>query len=76
MAWGAKFSEHPILLNDREKNNGRSRIAATLLVKAMDIAEAEKVHRVPSADHVLVALLIEPLQSREPSSASFIGATN
>ncbi len=65
MAWGAKFSEHPILLKDRERNNGRSVLARTLLIKAIEIAEAESVHRIPTADHVLVSLLLEPLQSRE-----------
>lgn len=65
LAWGSKFSEHPILVEDREGCNGRSRISRMLFVKTLEIAESEKVHRVPSSDHVVISLLLEPLRGRK-----------
>lgn len=64
IAWGAKFSEHPLLLADRRHNNNQSHIAKTLINRARDLAEDLKVHRIPSADHVVISLLIEPMQNR------------
>lgn len=65
IAWGAKFSEHPLLVADRVVSSTRqSGLAKTLIVRAREVAEALKVHRVPAAEHVVIALLIEPLQSR------------
>jgi hypothetical protein len=65
VAWGAKFSEHPLLVADRLNSPTRqSGLAKTLIVRAREVAEALKVHRVPAAEHVVIALLIEPLQSR------------
>ena len=66
IAWGAKFSEHPLLVLDRSGGpNGSSRLAKTLVNRAREVAEAEKVHRISSVDHVVIALLIEPLQNRK-----------
>lgn len=65
IAWGAKFSEHPLLVADREGAGGQSRLARTLVSRAREVAEAEKVHRISSVDHVVIALLIEPLQNRK-----------
>ncbi|KAH9999601.1 hypothetical protein BJV74DRAFT_877006 [Russula compacta] len=65
VAWGAKFSEHPLLVADRLNSPTRqSSLAKALIVRAREVAEALKVHRVPAAEHVVIALLIEPLQSR------------
>lgn len=64
MAWGAKFSEHPMILGDRRRNNGQSFFAKALINRARELAEDLKVHRVPSSDHVVIALLIEPMQNR------------
>lgn len=66
VAWGCKFSEHPLLVADRKRPNGQSLLAKTLIDRARDLAEALKVHRIPSADHVVISLLIEPLQSQNP----------
>ncbi|KAM6489046.1 hypothetical protein JOM56_015458 [Amanita muscaria] len=66
LAWGSKFSEHPLLVADRKCHDGRSLLAKTLVDRARDLAEALKVHRVPSSDHVIICLLIEPLQSQKP----------
>jgi hypothetical protein len=72
VAWGAKFSEHPLLVADRLNSPTRqSGLAKTLIVRAREVAEALKVHRVPAAEHVVIALLIEPLQSR---ALSFVPA--
>ncbi|KAH9955162.1 hypothetical protein BC827DRAFT_1238625 [Russula dissimulans] len=71
VAWGAKFSEHPLLVADRLNAPTRqSGLAKTLIARAREVAEALKVHRVPAAEHVVVALLIEPLQSQVPEDAS------
>ncbi|KAH6912531.1 hypothetical protein BKA70DRAFT_765503 [Coprinopsis sp. MPI-PUGE-AT-0042] len=66
VAWGCKFSEHPLLVADRKRPSGQSMLAKTLIDRARDLAEALKVHRIPSADHVVISLLIEPLQSQNP----------
>ena len=72
IAWGAKFSEHPLFIADRHHNKGQSALAKVLINRARDLAEDMKVHRMPSADHVVIALLIEPLQSRECGPASLL----
>ena len=65
LAWGTKFSEHPLLVADRRRPGGQSLLAKTLIDRARDLAEALKVHRVATSDHVVIALLIEPLQNRQ-----------
>ncbi|KAG5648287.1 hypothetical protein DXG03_004857 [Asterophora parasitica] len=65
LAWGTKFSEHPLLVADRQRPNGQSLLAKALIDRARDLAEALKVHRIPKFDHVVIGLLIEPLQSRQ-----------
>lgn len=65
LAWGTKFSEHPLLVADRRRPGGQSVLAKTLIDRARDLAEALKVHRIPSSDHVVISLLIEPLQNRK-----------
>ncbi|EEB97347.1 hypothetical protein MPER_03353, partial [Moniliophthora perniciosa FA553] len=64
IAWGSKFSEHQLLTADRSTHGGQGHLSKTLIDRARDLAEALKVHRVPNADHVVIALLIETLQSR------------
>lgn len=65
IAWGAKFSEHPLLVHDRELNSGRSRICRVLTKRAREVAEGEKIHRLPTFDNIITAMLLEPLQSRQ-----------
>ena len=67
LAWGAKFSEHPLLVADRRRSGGQRLLAKELIDRARNLAEALKVHRIPTPDHVVIGLLIEPLQSRECS---------
>ncbi|KAF8208834.1 hypothetical protein K438DRAFT_1812973 [Mycena galopus ATCC 62051] len=66
LAWGSKFSEHPLLVADRRRPGGQSLLAKTLIDRARNLAEALKVHRIPSPDHVVIGLLLEPLQSQNP----------
>uniref|UniRef100_A0A8H8CMA0 Zn(2)-C6 fungal-type domain-containing protein n=1 Tax=Psilocybe cubensis TaxID=181762 RepID=A0A8H8CMA0_PSICU len=66
LAWGTKFSEHPLLVADRRRPGGQSLLAKTLIDRARDLAEALKVHRIPSSDHVVISLLLEPLQNQNP----------
>jgi len=39
--------------------------------RARDLAESMKVHRMPTADNVVIALLIEPLQPRQSITSVF-----
>lgn len=64
LAWGAKFSEHPLLVADRRRPGGQRLLAQELIDRARNLAEALKVHRIPTPDHVVIGLLIEPLQSQ------------
>ncbi|KAH9933240.1 uncharacterized protein BXZ73DRAFT_46460, partial [Epithele typhae] len=74
VAWGAKFSEHPLCIADRHQNHGQSTFAKALINRARDLAEDMKVHRIPSADHVVISLLLEPLQSQSlEDNAGFHG---
>ena len=65
LSWGAKFSEHPLIELDRSADRmRRSRLAKTLIRKAWEVAEAEKMHTIPSVDAVSVCLLLDGLHSR------------
>lgn len=71
LAWGAKFSEHELLAADRKlRPEKQSLLAKALIDRARDLAEALKVHRVPSTEHVVISLLIEPLQNRKQLQSS------
>lgn len=54
-----------MLVADRERRGRQSFLAKTLIDRARDLAEALKVHRIPSPDHVVIGLLLEPLQNRQ-----------
>ncbi|KIJ64481.1 hypothetical protein HYDPIDRAFT_132385 [Hydnomerulius pinastri MD-312] len=68
LAWGAKFSEHPLLVADRQRNGGQSSVAKALIERTRELAESLKVHRIPHVQHVVIALLIEPLQCQNPAA--------
>ncbi|KAH7921905.1 hypothetical protein BV22DRAFT_1071424 [Leucogyrophana mollusca] len=68
LAWGAKFSEHPLLVADRERNGGQSHLAKAMIERTRELAESLKVHRIPTSDNVVIALLIEPLQCQNPQA--------
>ncbi|KAF9220971.1 hypothetical protein BS17DRAFT_293506 [Gyrodon lividus] len=68
LAWGAKFSEHDLLVADRQRNGGQSLLAKALIQRCRELAESTKVHRIPQFQHVVIALLIEPLQCQDPQA--------
>ncbi|EIN12374.1 hypothetical protein PUNSTDRAFT_49613 [Punctularia strigosozonata HHB-11173 SS5] len=70
LAWGAKFSEHPLLVADRTRNGGQGLLAKALIDRAREVAESLKVHRIANVDHVLAGLLLEPLQAQNPEDPS------
>jgi hypothetical protein len=70
LAWGTKFSEHPLLVADRRRPGGHCHLAKSLIDRARELAEAMKVHRIPSTDHIVISLLIEPLQSQNPEDSN------
>ena len=69
IAWGAKFAENTLFVADRQRNGGtKSLFAITLVDRARELAELLKVHRLSSSEHVIISLLLEPLQSRQSDS--------
>ncbi|KAG5351685.1 hypothetical protein C0989_005278 [Termitomyces sp. Mn162] len=44
LAWGTKFSEHPLLVADRQRPSHQSLLAKTLIDRARDLAEALKIN--------------------------------
>ncbi|KAK7469120.1 hypothetical protein VKT23_003611 [Stygiomarasmius scandens] len=70
IAWGTKFSEHPLLTADRNCHKGQSLLSKMIIDRTRDLAEALKVHRLPTPDHVVIGLLIETLQSQVPNDPS------
>jgi hypothetical protein len=59
LAWGAKFSEHPIIAMDREETSAgmergrsRSRLVRLLVVRAQEVLEANRAFRVPKVENV------------------------
>ncbi|KAF9267517.1 hypothetical protein L218DRAFT_955389 [Marasmius fiardii PR-910] len=74
IAWGSKFSEHPLLMADRQTHGGQGHLSKALIDRTRELAEALHVHRVPNSDHVVIGLLIETLQSQTPGdSKAFLG---
>ncbi|KAG7088535.1 hypothetical protein E1B28_012518 [Marasmius oreades] len=74
IAWGSKFSEHPLLMADRQTHGGQGHFSKALINRTRELAEALHVHRVPNSDHVVIGLLIETLQSQTPGdSKAFLG---
>lgn len=69
LAWGAKFSEHPLILNDREETSAieavherrdsternKSRLVRTLVARAQEVLEANRCHRIASLPNVQAA---------------------
>jgi hypothetical protein len=74
IAFGARFSDHPAINKDREECTSkdgrhdrrmRSRIVQLLVIRAREVAEARKTHRVRSLDNVRVLVLLESMTARE-----------
>jgi hypothetical protein len=75
LAWGARFSENPILLADRgeisardpeanAKGFTRSRMAQLLVIRGREVLEVCKVFRYAKMENVQVGILMEPLIAR------------
>lgn len=74
LAWGAKFSEHPLIVADRQAcsvdlpgGRQRSRLAQMMACRAQEVLETHKVFRVPSLENLQAALMMVPLVGRESS---------
>lgn len=50
---------------DRDTNGGVSKVGHALVYRAREIAEWEKVYRIPTPENVLTSMLLDPLTSRE-----------
>jgi hypothetical protein len=69
IAWAAKFAENSVFVADRQRNGGtKSLFAIALVDRARELAELLKVHRISTPEHVIIGLLLEPLQSRQSDS--------
>jgi hypothetical protein len=69
LAWGAKFSEHSVIIKDREEcslmlpgERRRSRLIQMVAVRAQQVAEICKVYRVPSLENVQACLMLNTLE--------------
>ena len=74
IAFGARFSEHPAIDKDREECTARdkrhdlrtrSRMVQLLVIRAREVAETWKTHRIRSLDNVRVLVLLETMSARE-----------
>ncbi|WWC89756.1 uncharacterized protein L201_004682 [Kwoniella dendrophila CBS 6074] len=71
LAWGARFSDHPMIEADKEecsyrdgeqlKGRQRSRFVSLMVIRAREIAEKTKIFRVPSMESAHSCLLLEHL---------------
>ncbi|KAK4687045.1 hypothetical protein P7C73_g3078, partial [Tremellales sp. Uapishka_1] len=66
LAWGAKFSEDPIVAQDRRGAEKKSRLVALIVVRARNIAEEERIERIPSMENIHALLLLEGLLGQVP----------
>lgn len=72
IAWGAKFTENSLFVADRQREGGtKSLFAIALVDRARELAELLKVHRISTSEHVIIGLLLEPLQSQNPDDPVF-----
>ena len=79
IAFGARFSDHPVLVADREEciardkaaGGGvnavvpRSRIGQLLVIRSREVVEENKSHRVICLDNAKVLFLLETTLARE-----------
>ncbi|WRT67323.1 uncharacterized protein IL334_004293 [Kwoniella shivajii] len=74
LAWGAKFSEHPTISADREecssrdgdsfRGRQRSRLVSLIIIRTREIAERNKITRIPNMENTLSCFLLENLLGR------------
>ena len=77
IAFGAHFSDNPVIEKDkmectardkRKDQRSRSRIIQLLVIRAREVVETTKTHRLPSVDNVRVLLLLEIMTSRKSAN--------
>nr|ODN87851.1 hypothetical protein L203_03053 [Cryptococcus depauperatus CBS 7841] len=72
LAWGARFSEHPIIQSDMQecrekdvaqgrKGRKRSRLIQMIVIRAREVCETWKVYRIASMDNVRALINLEGL---------------
>ncbi|WWC60912.1 uncharacterized protein I303_103488 [Kwoniella dejecticola CBS 10117] len=74
LAYGARFSDHPIIQADKEecalrdgehlKNRKRSRMVGLMIIRAREIAEINKIFRVANMENIHSCFLLEHLLGR------------
>lgn len=88
IAFGGRFSDHSIINADREecmtrdemehggpgKAPPRSRLVQLLVVRAREVVEVQKTHRVGSLVNVQVLIMVEALLARELSGSEYVQA--
>lgn len=70
LAFGAKFTEHASFVADREEASERdgregSRLVKLLAVRAREVLETNKAHRIPTMENVQALILMEAVAARE-----------
>ncbi|WVW82869.1 hypothetical protein I302_104881 [Kwoniella bestiolae CBS 10118] len=78
LAYGARFSDHPIIHSDREecssrdgkslKPRQRSRMISLMVIRTREIAERNKVYRIPSLENANACFFMEHLLGRYQST--------
>lgn len=77
LAWGARFSDHPVITADRDEISARagssntyshperSRLVQLMVIRAREVAEANKAFRTAKMENIRLAILLGPLLGRE-----------
>ncbi|KAK8869613.1 hypothetical protein IAR55_000180 [Kwoniella newhampshirensis] len=72
LAWGARFSDHPIISHDRQecsardgdvarRGRTRSRLVGLMVIRAREVAETCKAFRAPKLENVQALMILEGL---------------
>ncbi|OCF45377.1 hypothetical protein I317_00622 [Kwoniella heveanensis CBS 569] len=74
LGWGVRFSEHPAILADREETSARdlsiatgrkrSRLVSLVIIRAREVAEENKILRLPSLENAQTLYFLEGLLGR------------
>ena len=72
LAFGARFSDNPAIAADREEISTReqgirtrSRLVQLLVLRAREVCEMRKIHRIVTEENCATLILLEPLLGRE-----------
>ncbi|WVQ98940.1 hypothetical protein IAU59_006072 [Kwoniella sp. CBS 9459] len=74
LGWGARFSEHPVIISDREEVSARdmlikpgrkrSRLVSLIVIRAREVAEWNRITRLPSLENSQTLFFLESLLAR------------